>query len=386
MPRRPRRPSSLAGRPCGASRCRPKRPFLARPPPLSRPRCYMTLMSALHLNLGGAPAGPAGTVVVPTLTALCWQVAAAASAHAPALFDAGRAAPILLTQALLPGRLTQAPARPRPPRTWQRRSRSSASCSTAATASTTLRWCAKGPRWQPRACLPAASHLHWWRSVASLGLPALGPAESHAFAAARTQGKFFKGLASSGAWACFDEFNRIDLEVMTMLWDGLALLRGRCQPQEPQYCHPPTPPLPFSRRQVLSVIAQQILTIQLAIQAKLKRFVFEDTEIDLNPACAVFITMNPGYAGAWGRAPAAARAWSPCTAPQAFDNVPSPCAAATTRHVLYRKAPVRPGTTSVKPSTVGPACLAQPRPPLAPDAQAAASCQTTSRRCSGRAP
>ncbi|XP_037664377.1 dynein heavy chain 9, axonemal isoform X3 [Choloepus didactylus] len=73
-------------------------------------------------------------------------------------------------------------------------------------------------------------------------------------------GNIYKGLAQTGAWGCFDEFNRISVEV-------------------------------------LSVVAVQVKSIQDAIKEKKQRFNFLGEEINLNPSVGIFITMNPGYAG-----------------------------------------------------------------------------------------
>jgi dynein heavy chain len=99
----------------------------------------------------------------------------------------------------------------------------------------------------------------------------------------KAMGKFFKGIAQAGAWACFDEFNRIELEVRLV------------STEQAIHLYEVTDAYVFV--QVLSVVAQQIHSIVHAKSNRLKTFMFEGTEISLNANCNCFITMNPGYAG-----------------------------------------------------------------------------------------
>lgn len=73
----------------------------------------------------------------------------------------------------------------------------------------------------------------------------------------KSVGRIFSGLCQSGSWGCFDEFNRIRIEV-------------------------------------ISVVAMQVLSIVKALASGAKTFDFMGQIIGCNKNMGMFITMNPG--------------------------------------------------------------------------------------------
>ncbi|OXB71683.1 UNVERIFIED_CONTAM: hypothetical protein H355_014887 [Colinus virginianus] len=76
----------------------------------------------------------------------------------------------------------------------------------------------------------------------------------------KAMGVIFSGLVQTGFWGCFDEFNRINPEV-------------------------------------LSVVSAQISTIQSGLQQNRGSVELLGKSLPLVPTVGVFVTMNPGYAG-----------------------------------------------------------------------------------------
>ncbi|KAH3759571.1 cytoplasmic dynein 2 heavy chain 1 [Pelomyxa schiedti] len=80
----------------------------------------------------------------------------------------------------------------------------------------------------------------------------------------KSMGRMFTGLVRCGAWGCFDEFNRLDLVV-------------------------------------LSAVSQQIQVIQSALKSRLPKVQLLENLIDVDPSAGIFVTMNPAGAKYGGR-------------------------------------------------------------------------------------
>jgi dynein heavy chain 1, cytosolic len=73
-------------------------------------------------------------------------------------------------------------------------------------------------------------------------------------------GRILLGLCQTGAWGCFDEFNRLE-------------------------------------ERILSAVSQQVLAVQAALRAGAGEVELVGRRLPLRADMAVFITMNPTYAG-----------------------------------------------------------------------------------------
>ncbi|CAM9131888.1 unnamed protein product, partial [Ectocarpus fasciculatus] len=97
----------------------------------------------------------------------------------------------------------------------------------------------------------------------------------------KTMADIFRGLAQTGSWGCFDEFNRISIEVLSVVATQVKSVQDMVKKYavvsnralEYQHLPPGLPPV------------------------KVGDMVLEGDTISLVPTVGMFITMNPGYAG-----------------------------------------------------------------------------------------
>src|SRR5690606_13960703 len=91
----------------------------------------------------------------------------------------------------------------------------------------------------------------------------------------------FKGLTQVGAWGCFDEFNRIEIEVLSVVASQV-----RCVLDAISYLS-----VPANRSHEYQTLPAGNPPV------KVGTFNFFGDTISLVPTVGFFITMNPGYAG-----------------------------------------------------------------------------------------
>lgn len=106
-------------------------------------------------------------------------------------------------------------------------------------------------------------------------------------------GNIYKGLAQTGVWGCFDEFNRISVEVLSVVAVQVKTIqdavRNKKQRSELRRHNVEEWSLLFTECMYFDLNAHGILCVH--------RFHFLGEEIELRPTVGIFITLNPGYAG-----------------------------------------------------------------------------------------